>query len=193
MCEPSLRPAGYGGQSKCTVKCKSAYDLSADRRRRSQLLLAFLNAHLTATLTWIRLRDLLERKVAKADCRFQGCLISESDPYGKTSTMHTSSRARWARPGCLREHRKSGRRRRRRLRITRRGNLIVYRSRYPFSHAPKNLGAAPRGKTCNFIKKHKMLWVFSPAYTICHPERSRGISSVCRCVRSFDFASLRSG
>ncbi len=58
--------------------------------RRSELLLAFLNAHLTATLTWIRLRDLLKRKVAKAGCRFQVCLISESDHYGKTSGWPTT-------------------------------------------------------------------------------------------------------
>ncbi len=52
---------------------------------RSELLLAFLSTLLIATLTWIRLRDLLKRKAAKAGYRFQGCLISESAPYGKTS------------------------------------------------------------------------------------------------------------
>ncbi len=60
--------------------------------RRSELLLAFLNAHLTATLTWIR--DLLKRKVAKADCRFQVCLIYESAPYGKTSDNRSRGSSR---------------------------------------------------------------------------------------------------
>ncbi len=49
--------------------------------RRSEHLHAFLNAHLTATLAWIRLRDLLKRKQTSGS-KF-ACY--EFSPYGKTS------------------------------------------------------------------------------------------------------------
>ncbi len=45
--------------------------------------LEHLTAPLTATLTRLRLRDLLKRKISKAGYRFQACLISESPLMAK--------------------------------------------------------------------------------------------------------------